>query len=169
MDKKTPILQHGKIEQKIDRMAWQIMEDHFQEPRLIVIGIAERGYHIALRLTEILRTHFAGELQLGVLTMNKSEPMAHEITTDISPENFDDSAIILVDDVLQSGRTMMYAAKHLLNAPVKCLSTAVLVNRKHLQFPIRANYVGLTLSTTIQEQVRVEINDQQEMQAYLTA
>lgn len=162
LEPKTIILESKKIEQKIIRIAHEIAEFNYDEPGVILIGIAERGYQLAGRLVEILGSCYDKPAQLGTLYMDKSNPVNCEYKVDISLEDMTGRSVILVDDVLESGRTLIYAAKFLLGANVKKLTTVVLVDRMHPKFPITADFVGLTLSTTLQEHIHVDLTPGQE-------
>ncbi len=162
MEAKTVILESKKIEQKIIRIAHEIAEFNYDEPGVILIGIADRGFQLAQRITEELGKCYDKPVQLGSLIMDKSNPVASEYKVDIALSEMTGKSVILVDDVLESGRTLIYAAKFLLTANVKKLTTVVLVDRMHPKFPITADFVGMTLSTTLQEHIHVDLTRGQE-------
>ena len=91
------------------------------------------------------------------LKINKKNPLQSEINLNIEPKDFKNETIIVVDDVLNSGKTMMYAIKPFLEVPIKKLSIAVLINRSHKRFPLNADYVGLSLTTTLKEHIEVSL------------
>ncbi|GIV44773.1 MAG: hypothetical protein KatS3mg035_1896 [Bacteroidia bacterium] len=99
--------------------------------------------------------------------MNKKNPLEISIEVSIHPDEWTNKSIIIVDDVLNSGKTLAYAVHHFLNKPIKNIQTAVLVDRSHKQFPVNANYVGLSLATTLQEHVEVAFNGNGKDVAYL--
>lgn len=150
---KSLILDHKNITQKIVRMAYQIAEASYGEPKIVVIGIDAGGYRIAGELCKELEKINEQKIALGKLKINKAQPHNDNVSMDIALSELKDAAVILVDDVLESGRTLMFAAKYLLDAYPKRLGTAVLVDRMHPKFPIRADFVGLTLSTTLQNHI----------------
>ncbi len=156
MENRTVILQHEQISQKIHRIAHEIYENNFEAEKIYVIGIHHQGYVLAERLAAILKTISPIRIELGNLKMNKDNPLSESINCSIHPKEFDNQTIVLVDDVLNSGKTLIYAAQYILQAPVKKMNTVCLVDRRHRRFPIRADYVGLTLSTTLQEHIEVE-------------
>ena len=155
MKNKTKILTHNKIEQKITRIAFQIYEDNYKEKKLIIAGIANNGFIFAKLLSEQLKSISNFEIVLQELQIDKKNPISSETTLGLEAKDFKDQVIIVVDDVLNSGKTMMYGLKHFLVAPVKKLSTAVLVNRSYKRFPVHADYLGMNLATTMKERIEV--------------
>ncbi|RYM30815.1 phosphoribosyltransferase [Brumimicrobium glaciale] len=162
---KTIVLNERQINQKLDRIAYEIVENNFQDEQIFLVGIKGNGFEIAKELGK--RLELIGEQKINVseLTIDKKKPLDHEITTSISLDHFDNQTIVLVDDVINSGRTMQYALIKLLERPTKRVKTVALVDRKHRSFPIRCDYVGLTLSTTLQD--RIEVDLEGEKKAYL--
>ena len=155
MQNKTQILTHQQIEQKITRIAFQIYEDNYKEEKLIIAGIANNGFIFAQLLSEQLKSISNFEIVLQELKIDKKNPISNETTLGLEPNYFKNQVIIVVDDVLNSGKTMMYGLKHFLVAPVKKLSTAVLVNRSYKRFPVHADYLGMNLATTMKERIEV--------------
>jgi pyrimidine operon attenuation protein/uracil phosphoribosyltransferase len=152
---KTQILNHQQIEQKITRIAFQIYEDNYTEKKLIIAGIANNGFIFAKLLANQLKTISNIEIVLEELHIDKKNPISNQTKLDLEAKDFKDQVIIVVDDVLNSGKTMMYGIKHFLIAPVKKLSTAVLVNRSYKRFPVHADYLGMNLATTMKERIEV--------------
>ena len=153
---KTLVLNKRQLAQKIDRLAWQIYEQNYKEKEIIIAGIANRGVLIAKRIAEKLTEISTVKLTLATIKLDKDNPY-NEIEVDISEKEYKDKVLILVDDVLNSGETLMYGAKYFLSVPLKKLSTIVLVDRNHNRFPIKADFVGLSLSTTLKEHISVEL------------
>lgn len=143
------------MEQKIHRMAWELYEQNHAEKNIIIAGIAKRGYVLAERIAEILAEISSIEVKLVAVRLNKDNPLS----TPIEVENIDFSnqTVVLVDDVLKSGKTLMYGAQHFMQQPLKKLTTAILIDRNYKRYPIKADVVGLSLSTTMQEHVSVEL------------
>lgn len=162
---KTIVLNDKQIDQKLDRIAYEIVEDNFDEEELFLIGIIGNGYALALELAKRIRTISQQIVQTAELTIDKKDPFKQEITTSIPMPEFDGKTLILVDDVINSGRTMQYALVKLLGRSVKRVKTVALVDRKHRNYPIRCDYDGLTLSTTLQDRIEVELKN--EKRAYL--
>ncbi len=159
MSNRTKILDHQKIEQKVNRIAYQIYEDNHEVDQLIIAGIANNGFVFAQLLAEKLTEISEIKIILKELIIDKKNPVESKVKLDLTSDEIKDQVIILVDDVLNSGKTMMYGLKHFLNAPIKKLSTAVLVNRSHNRFPVSANYVGMSLATTLKEHIEVSFTE----------
>ncbi len=162
---KTLVLDEKKINQKLDRIAYEIVENNFDAENLYLVGIKGNGFEIAKELGKRLEDIGQQKIEVCELTIDKKKPLEHDITTSMSMEKFDNQAIILIDDVINSGRTMQYALMKLLERPTKRVKTVALVDRKHRNFPIRCDYVGLTLSTTLQDRIEVTLDG--EKKAYL--
>ncbi len=160
------ILDHKEIEQKILRIAHQIAEYNYDEAKIVVVGVATGGYTVAQRIAGAITEIIDVEVMLGCLTMDKGNPLHGKVQLDIDLEDLANTSVVLVDDVLESGRTLAYAAKFLMEQPLKKLATAVLVDRMHPRFPIRADFVGLTLSTTLQDHIEL-VDDQGELRVFL--
>lgn len=168
--KKTLILNKEQILQKSKRIAYQILEDNFEEPSIVLVGIADRGYIFAQRLQKILKDIAPDkEIELIKVTIQKNK-RSLEATTDIPVESAANKAIVIIDDVLNSGRTLTYGLGAFINVPLKKMRTAVLVDRSHHQFPIFSDFYGLKLSTILKEHVEVclEEFDKQEDSVWLS-
>lgn len=162
---KTIVLDERQINQKLDRIAYQIIEDTVSDDSLLLVGIKGNGIAIAKELARILEKIGHQKITIGELTIDKKNPLNKEIEVDTSLENYNGNTIVLIDDVINSGRTMQYALMKLLENAPKKIKTVALVDRKHRNFPIRCDYVGLTLSTTLQDRIEVEFEG--ERKAYL--
>ena len=154
--KRTRILTAREIEQKLRRIAHQINEDHYKDKTLFLVGVRPQGYRVAERLAQELRAISNAEIALHSISLNKDKPWTEGMDFDGDFKAMKNKVIILVDDVLNSGETMIYGLKHFLNASLKKINTVVLVDRNHNRFPIKADYVGKRLSTSILEHVRVD-------------
>ena len=159
-ESKTLVLNHTQISQKITRIAHQIIENNFDEKELIIVGITPRGSELAKRICSILKTIFDGTIHYFDLNLHKDNPLRNEVLCDLKPELAEGRTIILVDDVLNTGRALVFATRYLLGLDVKGMQTVTLIDRRHRNFPIRADYVGLTLATTMQEHILVEFGDE---------
>lgn len=162
LEQHTIILDQKRIEQKIIRIAHEIAEFNYDEPGVTVVGIADRGYDVAERIVRNLALYYSQPATLAKLEMDKQDPVHGSYTLDLPLTELEGKSVILVDDVLESGRTLIYATKFLLNAAAKKLTTVVLVDRMHPKFPITADFVGLTLSTTLQQHIEVDLTPGQE-------
>ncbi len=160
------ILNHRQIEQKVQRLAIQILEDNLEETQLIIAGINQRGMALAKMLVERLQKLSTKPIQLTQIKLNPAAPLQDGIALDMPIEQLKDQVVIVVDDVANTGRTLFYACKPILETVPKKLEAAVLVDRTHKSFPISVNYVGLSLATTLAENIEVEMG-QEEMAAYL--
>jgi pyrimidine operon attenuation protein/uracil phosphoribosyltransferase len=151
---RTLVLSQDQIAQKLHRMAYQIYEQHHLERELVMVAVARKGVELAAKLHPLLVDVSGIQVKLVHLAMDKQDVLGPMQLSE--PVSLSGKAVILVDDVLNSGRTLMYAARFLLGEPVKRLTTVVLVDRQHRQFPIKADIVGLSLSTTLQNHISVE-------------
>ncbi|WP_442266467.1 phosphoribosyltransferase family protein [Tenacibaculum sp. ZS6-P6] len=152
------ILNTTQVHQKIKRIAYQIYEVNHLENEVVIAGIANNGFLLAEKIVEELKNISDLNITLCKVSINKKNPL-EEITTDITVKDYTNKPLVLVDDVLHSGTTLIYAVKHFLGVPLKKFKTAVLVNRNHKKYPIKADFKGISLSTSIKEHVVVEFND----------
>ncbi|MFT4523665.1 MAG: pyrimidine operon attenuation protein/uracil phosphoribosyltransferase, partial [Bacteroidia bacterium] len=152
---RTIILTHEAVLQKINRMAWQILERSHNTEHIAVVGIEKKGQVVAQMLEKSLRTICDKTIETGSIKVNKDHPNLEDITL-ISEQSLTNKVVVLVDDVLNSGRTLMYATYPILAAHPKRLITAVLANRAHANFPIKGDIVGIELATTLQEHINFE-------------
>ena len=164
---KTLILNNQQVYQKINRISYQIFEDNHTEKEIMIVGIAKNGYLFADQLANQLKKISNARITLVKLSINKDNPIENDAQVDISTEEFNNKVIILVDDVLNSGKALIYGVKYLLDFPIKKMSTVVLVDRNHKKYPIGTHYVGLSLSTTLQNHISVEFNGS-EISAFLS-
>ncbi len=148
------ILTHLEIEHKIKRIAYQIFETFVNEESIVIAGIAKNGYLFAEKIAKELSSISTLKIILCEVNINKQNLNA-PITTSIAKEDYENKSIILVDDVLNSGTTLIYGVKHFLEVPLKKFKTAVLVDRNHKKYPVKADFKGISLSTSLQEHVQV--------------
>ena len=158
MVKHSKILSSKDISQKINRLAWQIYENNSMESLIVIIGVSGRGEILASMLSKVIRKISNIKTKLGTIQFDKDAPYDSEVRIDLDVKDYSNKVIILVDDVLNSGKTLMYACKYFLNTPLVKLATAVLVYRTHSRFPIKADYIGLSLATTLNEFILVVLN-----------
>ena len=151
------ILSSIQIEQKIKRIAYQIYESNSSEKEIVVAGIIGNGYIFAEKIVTILQQISPLKILLCEVNINKKKPL-DAITTSLEVEDYKNKSLVLVDDVLNSGTTLIYGIKHFLNVPLKQFKTAVLVNRNHKKYPVKADFKGISLSTSIKEHVYVEFS-----------
>ncbi|MFT7899016.1 phosphoribosyltransferase domain-containing protein [Tenacibaculum ascidiaceicola] len=165
-DTNNIILNNTQVEQKIRRIAFQIYESNSNEAEVIIAGIADNGYFLAEKISNVLSEISPIKVVLCKVFINKKNPIS-PITTSINSEEYQNKALVLVDDVLNSGTTLIYGVKHFLEVPLKRFKTAVLVNRNHKKYPVKADFKGISLSTSIKEHVVVEFKTNETI-AYLT-
>jgi len=150
---KTKIKDISNIELYLRRIAYQIYENN-EDKELIIVGVEKNGELLANKIFEILKSISNFKLTLITLKINKEQP-ANKIKSSIDKEICLNKTVVIVDDVLNTGRTLIYAVKYFLNIPVKKIQTAVIINRNHKKFPIKADFKGISLSTTLKEHVDV--------------
>ncbi|MGA1226939.1 MAG: phosphoribosyltransferase family protein [Tamlana sp.] len=152
--KNNVILNHDEINHKIRRIAFQIYETNVNEKEIILAGIDKNGYVFAKKLKTALQKISNINPVLCKVSINKKNPL-QEVKTSIHEDDYKNKSVILVDDVLNSGTTLIYGVKHFLNVPLKQFKTAVLVNRNHKKYPVKADFKGISLSTSLHEHVNV--------------
>jgi pyrimidine operon attenuation protein/uracil phosphoribosyltransferase len=150
------ILSHDEINHKIKRIAYQIYECNANEKEVILAGIESNGYILAKKLKIALKKISDIEPSLCKVTIDKKNPLT-EIKTSLSSEDYKNKSIVLIDDVLNSGTTLIYGVKHFLNVPLKQFKTAVLINRNHKKYPVKADFKGISLSTSLHEHVEINL------------
>jgi pyrimidine operon attenuation protein/uracil phosphoribosyltransferase len=156
--KKQTILNQNDIENKIERIAFQILET-FNEEELVLAGISKNGYLFATLLATKCSEISDMSIILCEISIDKRNPNA-TIETSLPLSAYQNKNIVLVDDVLNTGSTLIYGVKHFLEAPVKKIKTAVLVDRNHKNFPIKADFKGISLSTSLKEHVFVSFENE---------
>lgn len=162
------LLNQQQIVQKINRIAYQILEDNLDEKEIVLAGIWDRGYKFALRLEKVLAK--IADFKVTILRIDIEKQNSKLIAkTDLSENEWKNKVIILVDDVLNSGKTLAYGLGVFLNTPHKKIRTAVLVDRSHKIFPIATDFVGLQLATILKEHVDVVLDvEGEEDRVYLS-
>lgn len=162
------ILDHQQIKQKIRRLAFQILEENYGEPEIILAGLNNNGLGFAqLLLDELLKVGTDTQFTLTRIRLNPANPLEYEPVIEMPAEALHDKCIIVADDVANTGRTVFYAIKPLLSVLPKKVEVAVLVDRKHKSFPVNADYVGLSLATTMKNNIDVRIREVSEMAVFL--
>ena len=164
---KNIILTNQQIEHTTKRIAYQIYETFVAEEEIVIAGITGNGYTFAQKITSELEKISTLKISLCEVLINKQNPEL-EINTSISQDQYSNKGLILVDDVLSSGTTLIYAVKHFLNVPLKKFKTVVLVDRNHKKYPIKADFKGISLSTSLLEHVDVVFNNNGDSYASLS-
>lgn len=152
------ILDHNQIHSKIKRIAYQIYENNVNESKIILAGITNSGFELAKRLKKELELISDLEIDLCEVRINKRSPL-DPITTSLSPSEYQNQSVVLIDDVLNSGTTLIYGVRHFLDVPLKQFKTAVLVNRSHKKYPVKADFKGISLSTSLNETIKVSFTE----------
>ncbi len=163
-NEKKYILSREIARKKLQRIALELTERNYNEPQLVMVGIKENGIVIADIIAGFLKTSFKGEIIVTALSLDKKQPSNINIEP---PFDFNNKVVILIDDVANSGRTMLYSLKPLLETYPKKVQTAALVERTHKSFPIGLDYVGLSISTTLDEHIYVEVKDGEVLGAWM--
>ena len=156
MNEEAIVLNKTQIIQKTERIAYQIMENTFERPEIYVGGIAGNGFLFAEKIVAKLEEISDQKVFLFEIKVLKDAPLEDEIKLSIDDNDLSQASVILVDDVINSGRTMIFAVRRLLQNKLRELKVATLVNRTHRRFPVHADFVGLNISTTLQDNITVE-------------
>lgn len=143
-----------QIQSSIRRIAYQIYENNIEENKLVIIGITPRGSDLARSIMQALEGFSDLIITFGELKMDKENPR-NSMECDLSHSELENQSIVIVDDVLNTGSTLIYAVQYFLHISVKQIKTAVMVNRNHKKFPIKADFKGISLSTSLNEHVTV--------------
>jgi len=158
------ILNKQQIENKILRISFEIIEGNLDANNILLIGLEKNGFIIAKKIQNFIQQK--ASLNIGVVKMTLKKNNEKKIFSDKIKDDY--NSFILIDDVLKSGKTIIHAIKELLKFNIKKLETVVLINRKHNVFPVGVNYVGLELSTTLEDHIEVILDDEKKIGAYLS-
>jgi len=163
---KAKIMDKETIEKTLMRISHEILEKNKDIENLVVVGIRNRGEYLARRIANNIRKISKNEVPVGILDITlyrddltevAEQPEVHEtkIDFDISNKN-----IVLVDDVLYTGRTIRCALDELIDfgRPLR-IQLAVLIDRGHREFPIRADFVGKNVPTSLKEVIEVRLEE----------
>lgn len=161
------ILDKPQIKQKIKRLAIEILENNFEEKSIVLAGVNNKGTGFAKLLEKELKKITSINIQLISIRLNPANPLSAPIELNTPVESLKGKAIIVIDDVANTGRTIFYACKPLLDILLKKLEVAVLVDRKHKTYPIQPKYVGFSLATTLKEEIDLQILDTEDWGVYL--
>ena len=161
------ILEQGQIKQKIKRLAVEIVEQNFDANEIIFAGINNNGLGFAKLLVKEVKKLTDSTITLSQISLNPAKPISEEVSISLSTAELKNKTIIIVDDVANTGRTLFYAFKPFMNILVKKLQVAVLVDRKHKSFPIQVDYVGLSLATTLKDNIDVKLLGVDELEVCL--
>jgi len=161
---KNYILDKTVAAKKLKRMAYEILENNINEDYIVLAGIRESGSVVARSIRKILSEISSVKTELITITLDKHVPKDVKLSEKL---DFNDKVIIVIDDVANSGKTLLYALKPFLEYQPKKIQTLILVERSHKIFPVHPDYVGLSIATTLQEHIYVEVNEEEVLGAFL--
>jgi pyrimidine operon attenuation protein / uracil phosphoribosyltransferase len=164
---KNIILSNQEIEHKIKRIAYQIYETFVDEEEIVIAGIASNGFTFAKKIAEALKVIATLKVSLCEVRINKQNPEL-AVNTSLTKEEYANKGLVLVDDVLNSGTTLIYAVRHFLDVPLTKFKTAVLIDRNHKKYPVKADFKGISLSTSSLEHVQVVFDENGNSYGYLS-
>jgi len=164
MGNRILILDKDHISKKLQRMAFQVWENNSQETELIIVGIEGTGLAVAKELAKRLEEISPLKISVHALKLNKRQPLSQPIIMD---QDLNGKSVVLVDDVANSGKTLLYALKPILSFEPGKIMVAVLVDRKHKSFPVSPDIVGYSVATTLQDHIEVICEGNQITAAYL--
>ena len=164
MPNKKYILDKQVAAKKLQRMAYEILENNMEEKQIVLAGIPDNGIAIAKSIQKILSEISSLKTKLISISLDKRQPKEVGLSKKF---DFDNQVVIIVDDVVSSGKTLLYSVKPFLEFQPKKIQTLVLVERSYKNFPVRPDYVGLSISTTLLEHIFVEVKNDEVTGAYL--
>ena len=150
------ILTSEQIEHKLERIAYQILETNGDNKTIIIAGIVSNGYAVAERIAYYLKSNSTKNILCCEVKVDKKSPL-NPIQTTLDVKDYKDKSVVIIDDVLHTGSTLIYAVRHFLNVPLKQCKTAVLLDRNHKKFPIKVDFKGVSLSTSLNENVVIQV------------
>ena len=162
---RNDILDSISIKMKLERMALEIVENNLDEESILLVGIEENGSVIARTMEQLLKQHSNLTIKRINLTLDKKHPQDIKLSEQV---DITGKVIILIDDVANSGKTILYSLKPFLDFHPKKIQTLALVERTHKTFPVNLDYKGLSVATTLQEHIFVEVKDGEVIGAYLS-
>lgn len=153
--------------QKVKRMGYEILENNFDQKEIVLVGIDGEGFRLAELLCETLIQVTDKKVEIARVIFDKKAKTQPDIKIESEIDTFKNKTIIMIDDVLNTGRTIAFALRPFLSIPLKKIEVAVLVDRDHLIFPVSAKYIGYSLSTTLREHIKVKLSDKNDVGVYL--
>ena len=161
---KKQVLDFEKISRICGRLAYQILENNINEDEILLVGIKEKGYEIAKIIEQKLKNITSSKVYLKSITIDKKNPnqiSEVDINFDLMPKS-----VYLVDDVLNTGKTLMFAVNSLLKYDFDLIKTLVLIDRNHKRFPVKVDFKGISLSTNLDDTVKL-ISENKNLEAVL--
>jgi pyrimidine operon attenuation protein/uracil phosphoribosyltransferase len=156
---KVLVLNQVKIKKILERMAFEIYENNVEEDIIYIAGIYDKGYLLSKLLKEELEKISPLKAKLIKVSLEKQDPQQSEVTLDTDVNEVTNKSILLVDDVMNSGRTMAYSLKPFFQINIKKIQTAVMIDRTHKKFPIKADLTGYALATTLKDTIEVVFDE----------
>lgn len=163
----SKILDKGRTLQKVKRIAYEIFENNFDEKEIILAGIDGEGYFFAQLLQQNLKEISSIKINIAKIIFDKTAEYQPDIILESDVDTFKHKVVIIVDDVLNTGKTLAFCLRPFLSIPLKKLQVATLVDRNYPKYPISADYVGYSLSTTLSEHVKVVLSNNDELGLYI--
>lgn len=161
------ILEHEQIIRTIKRIAYQVYERHVESSEVIIAGIEEQGYFLAEKIADELRQISPINVVLATVSVDKENPAENTTKISVGADAIKGKNVVVVDDVLNTARTMVYAIYPFFKAGAATITTAVLADRNHKKYPVAADVTGISLATTLQEHITFEVNSDKSMQLSL--
>jgi pyrimidine operon attenuation protein / uracil phosphoribosyltransferase len=163
------VLNHTQISRRLKRLATEILERNYDAPEVILAGLNNNGLAMAEKLMQELLPAKPGSMSITLtrIRLNPANPLEYKPYIEMETADLAGKTLIIVDDVVNSGRTLFYAVQPLLAVLPTKVEVAVLVERKHKNFPIKSDYVGLSLATTVKDDIDVQIRNAESMGVYL--
>jgi len=161
------ILNHPQLIQKIRRLSIEILENNYNQKKLILAGINNNGYQFAELLKQELSRLSDIELQLTRIKINPAKPTSEDVAIELDKSEFKNKVVIIVDDVANTGRTIFFAFKPFMDLITKKIEVAVIIDRMHKSFPIKVDYYGLSLATTLKDNIVVDLSDENNFTVHL--
>ena len=161
---KKQVLDFEKISRICGRLAYQILENNINEDEILLVGIKEKGYEIAKIIEQKLKDITSCKVHLKSITIDKKNP--NQISEFDINFNQMPKSVYLVDDVLNTGKTLMFAVNSLLKYDFSLIKTLVLIDRNHKKYPIKVDFKGISLSTNLDDTVKL-ISENKNLEAVL--
>ena len=161
---KKQVLDFEKISRICGRLAYQILENNINEDEIFLVGIKEKGYEIAKIIEQKLKDINSSKVHLKSITIDKKNP--NQISEFDINFNQMPKSVYLVDDVLNTGKTLMFAVNSLLKYDFSLIKTLVLIDRNHKKYPIKVDFKGISLSTNLDDTVKL-ISENKNLEAVL--
>lgn len=161
---KKQVLDFEKISRICGRLAYQILENKINEDEILLVGIKEKGYEIAKIIEQKLKDINSSKVHLKSITIDKKNP--NQISEFDINFNQMPKSVYLVDDVLNTGKTLMFAVNSLLKYDFNLIKTLVLIDRNHKRYPIKVDFKGISLSTNLDDTVKL-ISENKNLEAVL--